>query len=67
MKYLKSNAPELKLNPSKQYAVMKPLHVTNSSYIKNYKRKLRKTYVKTEESSNKNGKPEAKFSLFFQE
>jgi hypothetical protein len=47
MKYLRSNAPELKLNPSKDYALVKPLHVGDSSYVKNFKRKLKKTYVKS--------------------
>jgi hypothetical protein len=43
VKYLKSNAPELKLNPSRDYAVIKPLHVGYSSYVKNFKRRLKKT------------------------
>lgn len=68
MKYLRSNAPELKLNPSKEYAVVRPLHVGDSSYVKNFKRKLRKTYVKSGgQKVREEKRSEARFSFFFKE
>jgi hypothetical protein len=68
MKYLRSNAPELKLNPSKDFAVVKPLHVGDSSYVKNFKRKLRKTYVQSGgQKMREEKRSEARFSFFFKE
>lgn len=36
--YLKTRPPELVFNPNKEFAVFKPLHVTESSAIRNRKK-----------------------------
>jgi hypothetical protein len=44
------------------------LHVGDSSYVKNFKRKLRKTYVKSGgQKVREEKRSEARFSFFFKE
>ena len=47
LKYVKSKAPEVIINPSNEFSMVRPLNIKSSTYVKNYKRKLKKSYLKS--------------------
>lgn len=43
MKYVESRAPDIIVNPSKEFAIVKPFYKSKSIYVKNIKRKMKKS------------------------